>query len=497
MTRPLHACLAAAMASFALGGAPALAQELAQDQDTLEIGRSAQTAHSGAFNGEEVRYDALVEESLLPGPDGAPGAGLVTTSYVRTDSGEPAGERPVLFLFNGGPGASTTPLHFGAFGPKRRVELDEGEQYIVDNPFSPLNDVDLVFIDPVGTGYSQPVEDGQAFWSRTGDAQSVARVIGSWLERHGRTDSPRYLLGQSYGTIRAAEIVRLAPELEFDGVLLFALVGGGRDELIGHVTDLPSMAATAWYHERAGRDRRPVEEVYADAVEFARTDYVTALMLGGALPEARREAMAERLSAMTGLEADAIAAQNLRISKRDFMFTLLEDEGLRTGRLDTRATARLDAPAQRPPYDDPGLSYVPAADIPDIACPATDCLQAPGEESIVDVYYQDVLGYDAPGDYNALNLEVNAAWDYEDRGDPIPALAEAMHARPDLRLFWAAGYFDLATTAYGGRFTLDQAGIPADRLTAAYFKSGHSVFVGEDNLEALSEAVRDFTAPSE
>jgi carboxypeptidase C (cathepsin A) len=140
---------------------------------------------------------------------------------------------------------------------------------------------------------------------------------------------------------------------------------------------------------------------------------------------------------------------------------------------------------------------VPAADIPDIACPAPDCLQAPGEESIVDVYYQDVLGYDAPGDYNALNLEVNAAWDYEDRGDPIPALAEAMHARPDLRLFWAAGYFDLATTAYGGRFTLDQAGIPADRLTAAYFKSGHSVFVGEDNLEALSEAVRDFTAPSE
>ena len=321
----------------------------------------------------------------------------------------------------------------------------------------------------------------------------MAAVIEAWLVRHDREDSPRYLLGQSYGTVRAAEIVRLFPDLSFDGVLLFALVTETPDGLISHALDLPAMAATAWRHGRSGVAADTVEDIYAGAVAYARTDYVSALMQGGALPQPDKEAVAAHLARLTGLDRELILESDLRVGRRDFMFNLLADEGLRTGRLDTRATARLDAPAQRPPYDDPGLSYVPEGAAPQIDCPGPGCLAAVGEGSVVDAYYREMLGFENEEPYRALNLDVNQAWDFEGgMGSPAETLAAAMAARPELRLFWAAGYYDLGTPAYAGRFALDQAHVPADRLTAAYFPAGHSVFVGEENHAALSAAVRAF-----
>ena len=171
------------------------------------------TQHAGTFNGQKVKYDAIVAETFLKEAVGAPAASVVTTAYVRTDNKDKAA-RPVLFLFNGGPGASTTPLHFGAFGPKKR-EGEGAAQRMVDNPDSPLDAVDLVFIDPVGTGYSRPLpgHEGQAFWSRTGDARAVKTIITDWLKANGRQASPRYMLGQSYGTTRAALVAAIEAEL--------------------------------------------------------------------------------------------------------------------------------------------------------------------------------------------------------------------------------------------------------------------------------------------
>ena len=479
--------LTSAALAAALWLEPVSAQE-------LETGLSAQTSHEGVFDGVSVRYDALVETSLLPGADGKVAGRLVTTSYIAHNAGE-ASERPVLFLFNGGPGASTTPLHLSAFGPMRR--FGEGETaYMQPNPDSLLDTADLVFIDPVGTGFSVPEaeEDGAQFWSREGDALSVAAVIESWLERHGRTASPRYVLGQSYGTLRAAEIARLAPELNLDGVLLFALVPDRQDGDASYALSFPSMSAAAWYHDRIEREGRSATDVFNEAVAYARSTYMPALVQGEALAVADKSEIAETLSGFMGLSAPYILEHDIRLSNRDFMFELLADEGLRTGQLDARATRRLDAPAQRPPYDDPGLSYHPGEPSEPDGEPAFS-FDADAYPSIVEAYYDEVLGFDPERPYRALNLDVNAAWDHQGWQPAIPYLATAMENDPDLRLFWAAGIYDLSTPAYGGRYALDQAGIPADRLTAAYFPAGHSVFVGEENRALLGEAVRAFLNP--
>ena len=441
------------------------------------------------LNGQSVAYQAKVTEHRVSAGEVA--ATIVTTSYLRSD--EAPAPRPVLFIFNGGPGASTTPLHFGAFGPMRR--FGEGEaQYLLPNPHSLLDQVDLVFIDPVGTGYSRPHTDGQPFWSRTGDARSVADVILDWLRQNDREASPRYVLGQSYGTIRAAELTRVAPELKLNGILLFALVPGERSGPLAAMSSLPSYAATACYHSMTDCHGRTPQQVYDAAVDFARTDYVTALIQGGALPASDKQDMALLLAGLTGLEPELLLENDLKIDNRLFMFNLLKAQDLRTGQLDARATASLSAPPRQPPYDDPGLGYAPETGVR--APQAGDeAFRAPEGTNVVDAYYAQRLNYQGKDGYEALNLRVNSAWDHEGFKDAIPYLAEAMKRDPELRVFWSAGLYDLSTPAYGGRYTLDQAGIPSDRLTAAYFASGHSVFVDERNLEELARAVRAFMQP--
>jgi carboxypeptidase C (cathepsin A) len=474
---------------------PAPAAETAAP--ALRTPLSATTEHRGRFNDQAIRYRAVVAETFVPNADGAPAGAVVTISYLKRGVAEPA-SRPVMFLFNGGPGASTTPLHFDAFGPRRRLGEDDN-QWMTENTDSPLDATDLVFIDPVGTGYSRPLPgaDGAQFWTRTMDAKSVAFAIREWLRRHGREASPRYLAGQSYGTVRAATMLAEDAELAFDGVLLFALVGGAEGHEMPLVVTLPTMAAIAWYHDRIERNGS-VQQVFDEAVAFARGEYVTALIQGGSLPAEELQAVAARMSAFTGLPADFLIERQLRLSKEDFYLNLLKDQGLRTGQLDGRATARLDAPAQRPPYDDPGISYTP--DPPPPAPEEARARDAGDEPSALERYFRQDLRFESPERYVALNLDVNQAWKPEGAWGEGPAfqstetLAAAMQARPRLRLFWVAGLYDLSTPAYAGRYALDRAGVPADRLTAVRLPGGHSVYKDEANRKALSDAVRRFVS---
>jgi carboxypeptidase C (cathepsin A) len=475
-----------ALALLAVAG-PALAQPAP---------RVAVTHHVGHFNGQAVAYTATVEESFLKDSQGAPAATVVTIAYTR-DGVADLSKRPVLFCFNGGPGASSSPTHTQALGPMIRNDAKLGDRTDAafrENVTSPLDAVDLVFIDPVGTGFSRPLPgaDPKGYYSVTGDALEVKGIIADWLKAHHREASPRYMLGESYGTNRAAAIVKNGGDLPFDGVMLVALAAsvGGRE--MAYVSALPTMAAGAWYHQKIDRKGRSVEQVFNEALAFARTDYVTALIKGGSLEPAEKHRIAVRMSSLVGLPVALIEKDDLRISKNEYMFNLLKDKSLRTGLLDVTVTGPLE-PGQDGGIDDPALGVVPQR------APGATAGPPPSPASVgavpspaVGAYLTGALKFPSHDTYIGVNFLVNSQWNYETRSNDFEALAAAMRANPKLRLFWAAGYYDLTTPAYAARYTLDQVGVPPSQLSAYYFPGPHGVYAGEANLKRFNEAVRAF-----
>ena len=455
--------------------------------------RVAVTQHVGHFNGQTVNYTATVAESFLHDAKGTPTASVITIAYVR-DGVADTSKRPVLFCFNGGPGASSSPTHTQALGPMIRTDAglnNRSAEAFHENAYSPLDAVDMVFIDPVGTGFSRPLPgvDPRPYYSVTGDALEVKGIIADWLKDHHREASPRYMLGESYGTNRAAAIVKNGKDLPFDGVMLVALASnvGGRE--MPYVAALPTMAAGAWYHGKIDRKGRSVEQLFNEAIDFARTDYVTALIKGSSLPAAEKHRIAARMSALIGLPVELIEKDDLRISKNEYMFSLLKDKTLRTGLLDVTVTAPLVAGADGG-IDDPALGVQPKG--PPGAPPLTPDKIGPVPSPAVGAYLTGDLKFPTTDTYIGVNFTVNTQWNYERRTNDFEDLAAAMRANPNLRLFWAGGYYDLTTPAYGAHYTLDQVGVPPAQLTANYFPGPHGVYAGEANLKRFDEAVRAF-----
>ncbi len=451
------------------------------------------TRQVGEFNGEKVHYTATVRENFLAGPDGVPNAHLVTIAYVRDGIADPS-TRPVAFVFNGGPGASSSPLHMNGVGPRLRAE---GE--IRNNPYSLLDVADLVFIDPVGAGFSRnfTTEAGPQYWSRTGDAKSVAEVIGRWLRDNGREASPRFLIGESYGTVRNAYLLaNHQDELHIDGFVQVAMVGHASDDPDERVIgDFPSMAATAWYWERIPRGRS-VTEVFEEAADFAGNELRAALAQGDSLPEREKRAVANRMSSMIGIPAQFILDKNLRLSKDDFMFTLIADRGLRTGQLDTRVSSPLDG-ATRGPAGDPTMFGPGGLKIDGSGLIGIDEPNQPPEpdrpSTTLERYLTEDLGFKtAVKHYRGVNFDANQAWDRDGNRPIAPIIARAMREDPNLRLFWTNGYYDLSTPAFAARMSLQEAGVPSDRVQELLLAGPHSVFDGGDNKATLSQALREF-----
>jgi carboxypeptidase C (cathepsin A)/predicted metalloprotease with PDZ domain len=462
--------------------------------------RVAVTKHSGQFNGVAVNYTATVqehflrEETVVPTSAGA-AATMTTITYVR-DGVKNAARRPVLFLFNGGPGASSSPLHMSAMGPVRRVGgPNSTEPKWETNPFSPIDAMDLVFIDPVGTGFSRPLpgQDPKRYYTVNGDASAVTAVVAAWLKANQREASPKFLVGESYGTIRAAVIAKNSGPLKFDGVLLVAVAPDVPGREMPFVASLPTMAAGAWFHNRIDRAGMSVEQFYQDALDFARTDYVAALIRGASLSASEKHGIAERMSKLIGLPATLIEAENLRVSKNTWMFNLLKDKELRTGLLDVRVTAKLE-PGAVGDIDDPALGVVPprAPGAAAGAAPPTPQSVGAVESPAVGAYLTKELKYPSADPYYGVNFLVNAQWQRDGSRNAFEGLVEAMKADPKLRLYWSGGLYDLTTPAYGAAYTFDQAGVPSDRVTGALFPGPHGVYNGEENLEHFNASVRDF-----
>jgi carboxypeptidase C (cathepsin A) len=458
------------------------------------IPQSAVTHHVLRLGDRSVPYTATVAENVVNDLSGVAGAAVITIAYTRDDV-KSARARPVMFAFNGGPGASSSPLHMSALGPMGRSQSaakNTGPSSLSDNPDSPLDAVDLIFVDPVSTGFSRafPGVDAKQWYSGPADAIEVASVIEHWLKVHHREGSPRYLAGESYGATRAGLILKYAPNLKWAGVLLISGGSSRTGPNTREISVIGPMAAGAWFHNKIDRRGRSVEQIFGEANQFARGPYADALAEGDALPAKESHDISEKLSSLIGLPADLIEQNKLRVSDNLYMFNLLKDKGLRTGLLDTRVTDTLRTNAAGG-IDDPALGVVtPQANG---AVPTPESVGAVVSPT-VGRYVSEELKFQTTEPYYGVNFKANVAWDYHgpnnsEEETTAAILSRAMASDSKLRLFTVGGYFDLNATDGSG---FVDAGIPTARYTQMMLPGPHEVYEGEENHKAFNDAVRRF-----
>jgi len=490
-----------ALAVLALATAlPAMAHDDAKADKAKDVPIPAPlvsvTRHSGSFGGQTIRYVATTGETYLKDAAGEPTAAIFSTSYVKEGPRDP--NRPITFLFNGGPGSGSVWLHMGAFGPKRVVvpsdARDDGTPPfpIVDNVHSLLDVTDLVFIDPVGTGFSKALgkTEAKSFWGVTADAKSVAQFIRSWLRENGRWNAPKFIGGESYGTTRSAAVVNELEstfnDVSLNGVLLISTIldFGAQAEVPGnemaYVVNMPSMAAAAWYHDALAEKPAALEPFLAEARAFAIGDYASALLKGSQLPAAERAAVRARLSRFTGLSEAYLDRADLRVVPGRFYKELLRDRGLTIGRLDTRYTGRDYDSAGEEPDNDPSFYGIDGA-----------------YTAAINAHVRDTLGLKIEREY--VTIGGVGPWDWDiGRGDltyyrnVAPYLGKALRENSGMRIFVGQGYYDMATPFFGAEYSLSRTGIPTDRITYAYYDAGHMMYVRDADLAKLSRDIRAF-----
>lgn len=454
------------------------------------------TKHTVTIGGREIEYTAAAGYMELPNYEGKPRANIFYVAYTL-DGIDPA-ERPVTFTFNGGPGSSSVWLHMGALGP-RRIDMgvegfDQSPLFrVVPNEHSWLDLTDLVFIDPVSTGYSRPVEgqDAKQFHGLEEDLSSVGDFIRLWTTRHERWLSPKFLAGESYGTTRAAGLSAYLQDthgMYLNGLLLISSVLNFQTIRFGEGNDdpywlfLPTYTATAWYHNRLDADlQRDLSAALAEVERWASTDYLLALAKGDALtPDERRETV-RRLARYTGLSERFVELSGLRIDIFRFTKELLRDEGRTVGRLDSRFKG-MDRDGTSAGFDyDPSMTAI----------------TGPYTAGLND-YVRRELGYRNDLPYEILTGRVHP-WSYrtsENRYVNVATrLRDAMHKNPALMVFVASGYYDLATPYFATDNTLARLGVNASlrgNIRVAYYQSGHMMYIREDDLAKLKRDVAPF-----
>lgn len=459
------------------------------------------TEHTARIGGRTVAYRAAAGTFVLRGEDGEQRASVFSVAYTRTDDGDPAG-RPLTFAFNGGPGSSSAWLHLGLLGP-RRVDCPDGPVApaapygLLDNDDSLLPDSDLVFIDPVDTGYSRPVpgQDGQQFHGFREDLESVGEFIRLYTTRSGRWASQKFLAGESYGTTRAAGLVNYLQErhgMYFSGVALISAVllfQASRFTLgndLPYVLVLPTYAATAWYHGSLDRRFSDLKALIDEVEEFALGDYAGVLLRGGRADEAAPRSALERLAAYTGLAPAFLEACDLRVTPGRFRKELLRSRRRTVGRLDTRFLGiDGDAAGEVPEYD-----------------PSYSIIQAPFTAA-VNAYLRQELGFESDAVYEVLNGERVRPWKYgadaENRYlDVASSLRAAMSGSRGLRVLLASGYFDLATPLAAAEWTLDHMGLDqslAENVHTARYEAGHMMYLHPPSRRRLAEDLRRLVGP--
>lgn len=471
--------------------------------------RRFETRDNVVVGGRTISYRTIAGETFIKDEKGKPTASIFSTTYMLAKPDDPR-TRPVAFIFNGGPGSASLWLHLGVFGPTR-VKLPEGPDggtaddgaapyNLIDNPHTVLDVADLVFIDPVGTGWSRALGDAEPkqFWGVTEDAQSLREFIRLWLTEHKRWNSPKYLMGESYGTTRSAALINELEggltDIAVNGVVLVStILNFGLDATdpgndIGYVGLLPTYAATAWYHgkvDRAAWDGS-LEKFLEAARAFAVEDYLPTLVLGQGAGAERRRDIAARLAGFIGLEASYLERAHLRVPLQRFMRELRRSEGLSVGRLDSRFTgAEPDTIGEDPEFD-----------------PSFYGIDAGYTAAMLDYFTRDLKveiddRYTTIGGVGGWNWKTARAGGDNAYLNVAPYLERAMRQNKDLRILAANGYYDLATPFFGTEMTLAQPGFDASRITLTYYEAGHMMYIHDPSLEKLAADVRAFISQAE
>ncbi|MBP1635443.1 MAG: peptidase serine carboxypeptidase [Acidobacteria bacterium] len=450
--------------------------------------KTSVTKHTVRIGGQPVAYTATAGTLVLRDEAEKPIASFFYVFYTRDDVAD-LGSRPMVYSFNGGPGTASLWMHMGFTGPRRVVYDADGFMVqppfrLQDNEHSILDAADIVYIDPAGTGFSRmaPGQDPHRFHGVMEDIEAMADFIRVFTTRHGRWKSPKFLIGESYGTTRASGLVDYLQDrhqMYMNGVILVSMttLGLERGVDVGYATALPYMTATAWYHKRLPPDlqSKALKEVLAESERLAMTEYHVALARGGLLPKAEREAMAAKVARLTGLSPEFVLRSNLRVEKQRFWKELLRDRGLTVGRLDSRYTGiDRDASGEAPEGD-----------------PAIWSWDGPFAAAL-QTYLRDELKWETDDKYYVWG-DVRP-W----RSDPQVRVGEllrqAMTRNPFLRVFVLEGYYDGATDYFGAQYTIshiDPGGGLSDRFQFGFYESGHMMYLAN---AALVQAKQDLVA---
>ena len=446
------------------------------------------TQHTATIKGETVRYTA--EAGTLPiRAEGKVMAQMFYVAYTRDDL--PDGTvRPMVFSFNGGPGTASVWMHMGYTGPRRVQYDEEGFQLrppvgLEDNPHSILDVADIVYIDPVATGFSRMVEgeEEHKYHGTLSDIESVGEFIRLFTLRKNRWASPKFLIGESYGTTRASGLAGHlvdAHQIYLNGVILVSMtnlnIEAGAD--VRYATVLPQLAATAWYHKQlpAELQNRPLREVLDEVEAFALSDYLQNLVVGDALTDLDRTEMARRVARYSGVSPEYVLSANLRLDTRRFWKELLRDQRLTVGRLDSRYVGvDRDAAGENPEYD-----------------PAIADWNGPFANA-VNIYLRQELGYDPDIRYNIWgNVR---PWTRDPGVSVAEMLREAMRDNPYMKVLIQGGYFDAATDYFSAVYTISHiqpGGEFRDRFRFAWYESGHMMYLRQEDLKGANQDVREF-----
>ena len=445
------------------------------------------TSHVVRIDGKDIKYTATVGTIPIRLDNNNVQARMFFVAYTK--DGEDARTRPISFLYNGGPGAATVWLHMGSFAPKHVQMADEGFQpappfKLEDNDNSLIDATDMVFVDAISTGYSRtaPGVGSEQFHGQDGDIRAFGEFINSWLSTYNRWGSPKYLIGESYGTIRSAGLsaeLQTRHGIDLNGIALisslltYQTLSNAPSNDVAWASNIETFTADAWFHKKLPADLQSltIKQVVDQSRAFAFGDYMAALTKGNTLTDAEKNAMAAKLARFTGLSSQFILNANLRVSAERFRKELLRDKRLAIGRLDGRFTSLdLDAAGEREEFDI-----------------SNQALQGPYTALFQDylkneLKWESDLHYPTSGNVRPWTYVQNS---YMDMTEPLRG---TMARNPFLKVFVAIGYYDMATIMGGAEFNFTHLAYDkqiTDRVSYGYYEAGHMIYIRPSAHKAL------------